>query len=171
MESRADRFTALCAPYSGMLYRHCLNMLRHPQDAQDAAQETMLRAFRAYDGQAVSGVATWLFRIAHNICLDIIKSAAHRREQATLDEPDAPEQVSPGQTPEDAYLRTAQAQALREAISALPPVEQELLNLRMGEGMSYQELAKATGLREGTVKSRLNRAKKRLSELLPPDIL
>ena len=45
----AEAFERLCAPYSGMVYRHCLHMLGNPHEAEDAAQESMLRAFRAFD--------------------------------------------------------------------------------------------------------------------------
>ena len=81
-ESRAESFERRCGPYAPMVYRHCLHMLKHPQEAEDAAQESMLRAFRAYENLTGEGVATWLFRIAHNTCLDILKSARMRRQQA-----------------------------------------------------------------------------------------
>ena len=66
----AEAFERLCAPYSGMVYRHCLHMLGNPHEAEDAAQESMLRAFRAFDAFRGDAVASWLFRIAHNTCLD-----------------------------------------------------------------------------------------------------
>ena len=74
----AEAFERLCAPYSGMVYRHCLHMLGNPHEAEDAAQESMLRAFRAFDAFRGDAVASWLFRIAHNTCLDILKSARVR---------------------------------------------------------------------------------------------
>ena len=61
----AEAFERLCAPYSGMVYRHCLHMLGNPHEAEDAAQESMLRAFRAFDAFRGDAVASWLFRIAH----------------------------------------------------------------------------------------------------------
>lgn len=82
----AEAFERLCAPYSGMVYRHCLHMLGNPHEAEDAAQESMLRAFRAFDAFRGDAVASWLFRIAHNTCLDILKSARVRRESLTLDD-------------------------------------------------------------------------------------
>ena len=72
----AEAFERLCAPYSGMVYRHCLHMLGNPHEAEDAAQESMLRAFRAFDGFRGDAVASWLFRIAHNTCLDILEERA-----------------------------------------------------------------------------------------------
>ena len=79
----ADAFIALCAPFEGMVYRHCLQLLKNPADAQDAALEAMLRAFRAFQTfEERSELGTWLFKIAHNVSLDILKRAHRRRECA-----------------------------------------------------------------------------------------
>lgn len=164
----ANAFEQLCAPYSGMVYRHCLHMLKNPHDAEDAAQESMLRAFRAFSRFHSGGVATWLFRIAHNTCLDILKSARHRRESATLDEwrEMHGDPADTAATPEEAYVTAASDERLWQAVLALPEEQQALITLFYGEGMRYEEIARATGLRDGTVKSRLNRAKAALRKRL-----
>ena len=164
----AEKFERVCAPYSGMVYRHCLHMLHNPHDAEDAAQEAMLRAFRAFGRFHGAGVATWLYRIAHNTCLDVLKSARVKRESVTLDAwrdagGDVPD-ASP--TPEQAYEADAQTQALWQAVLSLPEQQQTLLSLFYGEGLSYEQIASATGLRDGTVKSRLSRAKDALRKRL-----
>ena len=159
----AAAFEQLCAPYSGMVYRHCLHMLKHPQDAEDAAQESMLRAFRAFSSFHGSGVATWLYRIAHNTCLDVLKSAHHRRESLLPEDFDAPD-ASP--TPEDAYMQSDESQRLWQLVQELPLPQQTVLSLYYGENMSYDAIARATGMLPGTVKSRLSRAKEALKEKL-----
>lgn len=166
--STAARFTALCEPYSGMVYRHCLHMLKNHHDAQDAAQESMLRAFRAFPSFKGSGVATWLFRIAHNTCLDIFKSARYRREAAVLDEwrEVHGDPADPSGSPEESYVSTSARETLLEAIGTLPDDQQTLLSLYYGENLSYDELSRATGLKEGTVKSKLSRAKDALRKKL-----
>jgi RNA polymerase sigma-70 factor, ECF subfamily len=166
----ADAFTALCAPFEGMVYRHCLRMLRNPADAQDAAQETMLRAFRSFHAfRFRSNTATWLFRIAHNVCLDILKSPARRREPLSLDALAEAGLDPPAGTPdpEGAYLAGSEREALQNAVARLPDSLQTLLSLRYGDGMSYEELACTLGLNTGTVKSQLNRAKEKLRALMP----
>ncbi len=172
-EGDVDAFAELCAPFSQMLYRHCLHMLGQEADAQDAAQEALLRAFRAmprFMGQ--SGVATWLYRIAHNACLDMLKRPQRKRENVSVEqlreggfEPEAA-----GDDPEAAYVKTEAAQRVQAAIRKLPREQQLLLDLRYGEGLSYEELARVTGIREGTVKSKLSRAKDRLQELLQENV-
>ncbi len=161
----ADAFIALCAPFEGMVYRHCLQMLKTPADAQDAAQETMLRAFRSFSSyERRSELGTWLYRIAHNICLDTLKRAHKRYETASLDAMhDAGyDPAAENATPEDAYLRNSDQDMLHQAVQTLPQREQALLSLRYGDGMSYLQIARAMRMPLGTVKSALNRAKEAL---------
>jgi len=164
---KTETFEERCAPYAPMVYRHCLRMLRHPQEAEDAAQETMLRAFRAYPGFRGNGVASWLFQIAHRTCLDVLKSARYRREHATLDDPDHPcEAADSAHTPEERYVSDAESRRLWDAVLTLPEEQQTLIALYYGENLKYEEIAQATGLRTGTVKSRLSRAKDALRKKL-----
>lgn len=161
----ADAFIALCAPLEGMVYRHCLQMLKNPADAQDAAQDTMLRAFQSFSSfERRSEFGTWLYRIAHNVCLDALKRAHRRYEGASLDalHESGFEPPAGGATPEDAYLRSSDQDRLREAVLALSEQKQALLSLRYGDGMSYLQIASAMGMSLGTVKSALNRAREDL---------
>lgn len=160
-------FEQRCAPYAGMVYRHCLHMLRNVHEAEDAAQESMLRAFRAYPSFRGKGVASWMYAIAHNTCLDVLKSARYRREHLTLDQPDAPfDAVSGAPTPEEAYVQSAENERLWQLILELPQEQQTMLSLYYGEQMTYEQIALATGTQCGTVKSRLNRAKNALAKKL-----
>jgi RNA polymerase sigma-70 factor, ECF subfamily len=161
----ADAFIQLCAPYENMVYRHCLQMLKTPADAQDAAQEAMLKAYRAiasFEGR--SEFATWLFRIAHNSCLDFLKKTYRRRESASLEEmrEQGFEPQADAATPEDVYLRESEQASLREALGALTMRQQAILSLRYGDGLSYEQIAEAMHLNLGTVKSALNRARESL---------
>ena len=162
----AQTFETLCAPYAGMVYRHCLMMLKKPQDAEDAAQDTMLRAFRAFDRKSGRGVAAWLFTIAHNTCLDVIKSARYQRESATLDGQAHSDPADSAPNPEERYVRAAEDERLWQAVSRLSQQHQLLIALYYGENMAYDQIAQATGLRPGTVKSGLSRAKEALRKQL-----
>ncbi len=162
-----DDFEQRCAPYAGMVYRHCLHMLKNVHEAEDAAQESMLRAFRAYPSFRGKGVASWLYAIAHHTCLDVLKSARYRREQMTLDDPENTfQQADTSPTPEDAYVQNAENQQLWELVMQLTQDQQTILSLYYGEQMTYEQIAAATGMRIGTVKSRLSRAKEALARKL-----
>ncbi len=165
----AEAFTALCAPFEGMVYRHCLQLLNSQADAQDALQETMLRAYRSIGRfHGVSGVGTWLYRIAHNVCLDMLRSPRARAEAASLDALGEAgfDPADPAASPEERYLAQSEAQRLQTAIGSLPAAQQALLSLRYGDGLSYEALAEALRLSPGTVKSSLSRAKEKLRRLL-----
>ncbi len=163
-DTSAEAFERRCGPYAPMVYRHCLHMLRHPQEAEDAAQESMLRAFRAFESLSGDGVATWLFRIAHNTCLDILKSARMRRQQPM---PEGWEETAdPAPQPDERYVQKAGREELWQMVSRLKPEQQVLLDLYYGQQLSYEEMAAATGLAAGTVKSRLSRARDALRTLL-----
>jgi len=168
-KGNADAFTALCAPYEGLVYRHCLQVLHNPADAEDAAQEAMLRAYRAMPTfRADSNVATWLFRIAHNVCLDFLKRPRSKRESVSLDalREEGFEPADEQPTPESRYVEASEQERLREVIAQLPDEQQALLSLRYGDGLSYEELSQTLGIGLGTVKSKLSRAKEKLRSLI-----
>lgn len=165
----ADAFTALCAPYEGLVYRHCLQMLGNPADAQDAAQEAMLRAYRGLARfRGGSAVATWLYRIAHNVCLDMRKRGYRRMESTSLDgmAEAGREPADAAPNPEARYVQTGEQERLRAALTRLPREQQLMLGLRYGEGMPYDQLAATLRLSLGTVKSKLSRAKEKLRKIL-----
>ncbi len=170
----ATAFEALAAPLEGAVYRLCLRLLRNPADAQDAAQEALLRAYRAMPGfRGGSSFATWLYRIARNVCMDALKSARVKHERASLDALGEAGYDPPADAPapDEQYEQAARQDALREAIARLPEDQRTLLALRYGEGYDYGQLSQALRLPVGTVKSRLSRAKERLRALLPEENL
>ncbi len=162
----AARFEQLAAPCEKQVYFVCLGMMGNEQDAQDCAQEAMLRAFRAFSRfRREATFATWLHRIAVNACLDALRK---RKESLSLDalsdigfEPTA-------DTPAP-YARMEEAdrkKALRAALLQLPAELRAALILRDVQDMPYEEVAKALKLPLGTVKSRINRARTKLREIL-----
>lgn len=166
LDAGRDDFETRCAPYAPMVYRHCLQMLHSPQEAEDAAQESMLRAFRAYSRFRGNGVASWLYAIAHNTCLDVLRSARYRRESVTLDEDGFDHPADPANDPEESYVERSEKEKLWQAVASLPQDQQVLIALYYGENLSYEEIARAEGIRLGTVKSRLSRAKEALAKKL-----
>lgn len=142
------------------LHRLALRYHGRADAAEDAVQETFVRALQAMDGfRREADLATWLWRIAVNVCLDGLRAEdghAHR----SLDEA-AEVRGCPGTL--KAVEERELSSEVRRAIDALPPDRRLLVVLRDLEGLSYGEIARVTRLSVGTVSSRLSRARKELA--------
>lgn len=173
-----EAFEPLVRRYEQRLFGYFLNATADPATAADLAQETFVRVFRAAPRYRESGrFEAWLFRIAANLA----KSDARRRvlrQRLFVPEtpdPEAPTAALPPDTPgADDPERSARAsevrEALRRALPRVPPVFREAVLLRDVEGWSYREIAEMLGTEEGTVKSRAHRGRRRLRELLSPEL-
>ena len=163
-----DAFEKLVAPYEGKIYALCLRMLRQREDAQDAAQETMLRLYRSigeYREQAQLG--TFIYRIATNICLDALRRRqvlAGESLESLYEEGFSPAAEEPG--PEEALLHSEEREAVSRAIDMLDADMRAALVLREIHELSYEEVAGALGIGMGTVKSRIHRAREKLAHTL-----
>jgi RNA polymerase sigma-70 factor, ECF subfamily len=164
-------FAEVVGFYQQPVYHLCLRMLRDAGDAEDAAQETFLRAYLQLNSYDCSrSFKTWLMAIASHYCIDRL-----RRKRAVLlsldDEPLV--QVlglrSPAQMPEEAALRSEQAGRLQHAITQLPPETRRVVALRYWGDLTCDEIAEATGSSVNAVKSRLHRARATLANLLAPE--
>ena len=131
-------------------------------DAEDVLQEAMLRAYRYHDAGCHDNVRAWLLTIVRNTFYTLRTQA---QSASLLDEFDeAIHGVDAAAcTPESQLLRDADAAQLRHAIEQLPLEFREVLVLRELDGYSYKEIAEITGLKMGTVMSRLARARERLA--------
>ena len=164
----ADAFEQLVAPYEQKIYALCLRLLAHREDAQDAAQETMLRLYRAlvsYRGEAQLG--TFIYRVTANTCMDALRRRnvrACESLEALDDVGVVPADDSPG--PEETILRAEENERLSRAIDALSDEMRLPLVLREIHALSYEEVAQTLGLEMGTVKSRIHRAREKLARML-----
>ena len=145
-----ERFTALVRNYQNLLWHIAYTMLHSEQDAADAAQETLLRAWRARDSfRGDASEKTWLTRIAINVC----RSMRRRRVIfAPLIEAEAPLPVDNA--------------PLHDALAKLSPPLRMPLVLVYLEGFTVEEASRALGIPPGTVKSRLYRGRKALARLI-----
>lgn len=148
-----DAFEELVRRYQASIYRVALRMLGSRADAQDAAQETFVRAWRALPRfRHDSTISTWLYRIVTRRALDKI---AARRTTGTLDEVELEAGPDPAHTAE----RRERFRAVGKAIANLPPDQRAALVLREFEGLSYQEVANVLGTSLPAVKGRIHRAR------------
>ena len=147
-------------------------MSGNEDDAFDLAQESFVRAWRNLGGfQFESSFSTWLFRLTSNICLDFLR-ARKRRAAVSLtmtDDEDEETQLAvpdPGKTPEEAVIAAEDRALLTRALNELPADQRQILTLRAIDDLSYAEIAEILQLQEGTVKSRLSRARAALRNKL-----
>lgn len=156
-------FALLVGRYQDPVFRFVLRMSGIRDEAMDLTQDTFLKAYRALPAwRPEARFRTWLFQIAHNATLDVL-----RRRQRVEFVPFAEdaqegaifEATDPAPTPEQALADRQRIVLLERALRELPAEQREVLLLREVEDMSYAEMAATLGIGEGTVKSRLARAR------------
>lgn len=165
-EDTAHAFEAQALPLERQVYYLCLNMMGSREDAEDCAQEAMLKAFRGFSRfEGRSKFSTWLYSIATNVCLDALRA---RRDAVSLELMMESGFEVPDDAPE-AYERleaSERRRLLKAALKELPPDFKAALTLVDLHGLPYQEAADALGLPLGTVKSRVSRARSQLLVIL-----
>jgi RNA polymerase sigma-70 factor (ECF subfamily) len=139
-------------------------LARVEHDAEDVLQEAMLRAYRYYDVGGRDNVRAWLLAIVRNTFYTMRKEGPVASLVDEFDE--ALHGTNHAPSPEHQLLRHADAQEVRDAIGRLPVEFREVLVLRELQGCSYKEIVEITGLKMGTVMSRLARARDRLAREL-----
>ena len=163
-----DAFEQLIGPLEQMIWRICWHYTGNRENAEDCGQETMVRIWRSLESyRGECALESWVYRIAANCCMDFLRTK--KRDQSVSMEPLReqgfdPADPSPGT--EEQVVAAEEKSRLREAITLLPEDQREALILTQLEKVPYEEAAKLLGVSEGTVKSRVNRAKARLKEIL-----
>ena len=168
----ADAFEQLLLEHQKNVYNLCYRMAGNPDDAMDLSQETFLRAWRCLDQyQFASAFSTWLYRLCSNICIDFLRR--RRRQQTvplTFEDADGEEQtyavpdVQP--VPEEQVELKLTRETLAAAMAQLLPEHRAVLQLRVVNEMSYEQIADVLDIQIGTVKSRLSRARNQLKKIL-----
>ena len=168
----ADAFEQLLLEHQKNVYNLCYRMAGNPDDAMDLSQETFLRAWRCLDQyQFASAFSTWLYRLCSNICIDFLRR--RRRQQTvplTFEDADGEEQtyaVPDAQPlPEEQVELKLTRETLAAAMAQLLPEHRAVLQLRVVNEMSYEQIADVLDIQIGTVMSRLSRARNQLKKIL-----
>jgi RNA polymerase sigma-70 factor (ECF subfamily) len=153
------RFEILVLPHLDAAFNLARWLLRSGADAEDAAQEAMLRSYRFFHGFRGGDVRAWLLHIVRNTCYTWIEK--NRRVKAMTEfheELHGP----PSPTPEALAIAGDNREQLTHALESLPPHYREVIVLRELEGCSYKEIAAITSIPLGTVMSTLSRARRQL---------
>ena len=161
-------FEELMQSHESRIYAIALRMMGNREDAQDCAQEAMVRIYRAmgsFKGQ--SALATWIYRITMNTCLDELRRRKARKVtslDSLVDNGWSP--TDTGDTPEEHGLRVEKQNALNQAIQSLPDDMRAAIILRDVKGYSYDEIASILDANVGTIKSLISRGREKLREIL-----
>ena len=166
-ESEQERFAALIQQHYQVLYRSAYRLTRSEVDAEDLVQEVCVRAYPRLDEvEALEHPRGWLLRVLYRLFIDL-RRRYERRNVRAIDENE--EFVSGEPSPPEEAERALDRWRIEEAWRHLNPEQRLLLVLHDVEGYSLAEIKSLTGLKDGTIKSRLHRARVRLGRLLQRD--
>jgi RNA polymerase sigma-70 factor, ECF subfamily len=177
----SQTFKSLVRRYQTRIYNAAFRILGSAEEAEDVVQDTCIKIHQGIDQfNKSSSFAAWIFRIAHNSCLDILrmrqrKNATFAFDPVSVKEDDGfdggslvTQAADPGPTPEEHLTMSEQVEFIAEKLGMLPETQRTVLLLHDIEGFSYQEISEIVGANIGTVRSRLHYGRIKMKELLEP---
>ena len=167
-----NAFEGLILANQKNVYNLALKMTRNEEDALDISQEAFIKAYRQIGGfRGDSRFSVWLYRLTYNLCIDFLRKKPHGGVISLAQEDDDGDAYileipDMRELPEDSALRRETSEIIAASINELSPRYREIIVLREISDMSYGEIAETLNLSEGTVKSRLSRARLSLANIL-----
>lgn len=177
LAGNTHEFHELIRPYERGAYVMALSLLKNEADAEDAAQEAFLKAYRGLRSfRAEAKFSTWLMSIVLNEARNRLRRKNAMPMESLDDSPEGETRVSPAllrdwrEIPSEMLERMEMRAILRDAVAALSPIYREILLLRDVEEMSVGESAEVLGISQAAVKVRLHRARLMLQKRLAPQL-
>ena len=159
-----DAFGELVEQYRDNVYRLAYRMCGNAYDADEAAQEAFVAAWRALPNfRGDAKFSTWLYRLTTNAAIDVMR---REKRHQTVGDGEMVDLADDADSPQETVERTEQQEAVQKALATLSEEYREVLLLRYMEELDYAEIAEVLQLPSGTVKSRINRAKAALKTAL-----
>lgn len=159
-----EAFGGLVEQYRDNVYRLAYRMCGNAYDADEAAQEAFVAAWRALPNfRGDAKFSTWLYRLTTNAAIDVMR---REKRHQTAGDGEMIDVADDADSPQETVERTEQQEAVQKALSTLREEYREILLLRYMEELDYSEIAEVLQLPSGTVKSRINRAKAALKAAL-----
>ena len=157
-------FSVIVDAYQDRIYSFALRLLKNAASAEDAAQETFVKAFRSLSSFDTSQpFSPWIFRIAHNACMDTLRAGSR---SVSMDEENFPDLPDRGPGVADSVADSLDSERIEALLDSLPPLYSEALLLQYREDMGPAEIARVIGAPEGTVKARLFRGREMIKTKL-----
>jgi RNA polymerase sigma-70 factor (ECF subfamily) len=173
-EGHKKAFDELVARYKGRLFSFILRMVKDPTLAEELTQETLIRVYiHAAKYREIAKFSTWVFTIATNLVRNKMRQRSRRPRVISLNPApdddempvDPPDMVA---DPSEGIHREELANLINDATSRIPEKYRIPFLLREVDQLSYEEIQQVTGLKLGTVRSRINRARNRFRQLIKP---
>jgi RNA polymerase sigma-70 factor (ECF subfamily) len=162
MIDEGQSFVHVYHRYKHRVYAYCYRLLRHPQNAEDATQETFVKIHRSLDKlENAASLQAWIFSIARNEAYTIL-----RRQRPTTELEEETENVWDEENPLEKVVQKERAGIVQHCLGLLKPSYRELLILREYEELSYAEIFRITGASESAVKSGLFKARRAMRKKL-----
>lgn len=159
-----EAFGELVEQYRDNVYRLAYRMCGNAYDADEAAQEAFVAAWRALPNfRGDAKFSTWLYRLTTNAAIDVMR---REKRHQTVGDGEMIDLADDADSPQETVERTEQQEAVQKALATLSEEYREVLLLRYMEELDYAEIAEVLQLPSGTVKSRINRAKAALKAAL-----
>jgi len=169
-EEERARFEASVLPHLDACFNLARWLLRNRSDAEDVAQDAMLRAYRAFASFRSGNARAWLLQIVRNACFTRLRQNLGDERFTEFDETSVPQE---SENPEALAIFSSNREQIARALETLPASFREILVLRELEGCSYKEISEITSRPLGTVMSALARARrqlrKELSSVMPKE--
>lgn len=173
LKGEMDAFEQLIDRYQKLIYNLAYRIFNNTSDAEDVTQEVFLKIYRNIEKcSGKQSIKTWIYTITYNTCIDEVRKRKGKNNislDMTLDSDDGEysfEVASNEPTPEASLLNKEGIKEIEEAINQLNEVNKSLVFLRDIKGLSYNEISEIMDMNIGTVKSRLNRARNKLKNIL-----
>ena len=154
---------ALVAAHQTPLLRYAQRLIRSEESAQDVVQETFLRYLKSppRDAETPRRIANWLYRVTHNLCVDLIRKEQRMREACEqIDHP------APAPLPSDGVAAEETRRRIDGLLDRLTENQRTVLVLKVQEGKSYREISEITGLSASNVGFLIHRGMKKMAELV-----
>lgn len=166
-----DAFEDIVKKYENKVYGIVFHMMKNQNEVEDLAQEVFLKVYKNLDRfKGDSSLYTWIYKITVNLCLDELKkrkNIIYLDEKINVEDGEIDKELpSNERSQEELYEDKELKENLHRCINKLPDKQKIMIVLRDIKGFSYDEIAKITNNKIGTVKSQINRARLKLKELL-----